>query len=327
MNALVTGGAGFIGSNLVRCLLGSGASVRVLDDLSTGRIENVSDIRGRFEMQAGDLTDPPTVAAAVEGVETVFHLAALPSVARSVADPIATHRVNSSGTLNVLLAAQNAAVRRVVYASSSSVYGDTPTLPKHEGMPVVPLSPYAASKLAGEAYCRAFTQSFGLETVALRFFNVFGPRQDPGSEYAAVIPRFVTRMLDGDRPMVFGDGGQSRDFTYIANVVQACILAAEAGPEASGEAMNIGFGRRTTLLELIGVLGEILETEIEPAFGPARTGDVRDSLADITKAERLIGYRPLVDLREGLTQTVEWFDRGREREREPVPARPTEERS
>lgn len=326
MNALVTGGAGFIGSNLVRCLLGSGASVRVLDDLSTGTRENVRDIEGRVEMLIEDVSDPAAVAAAVRGVETVFHLAALPSVARSVADPIATHRVNANGTLNVLLAARDEGVRRVVYASSSSVYGDTPTLPKHEGMAVVPLSPYAASKLTGEAYCRAFTRSFGLETVSLRFFNVFGPRQDPGSEYAAVIPRFVTRMLEGDRPTVFGDGAQSRDFTYIANVVQACVLAAEAGLGAAGEAMNIGFGRRTTLLELIEILGQILGSGIEPEFGPARTGDVRDSLADITKAERLIGYRPLVDLREGLTQTVEWFDRGREREREAVPARPTEER-
>lgn len=325
MNVLVTGGTGFIGSNLVRSLLGSGASVRVLDDLSTGREENLVDLTGALDLVVGDVRDTGTVTSAVQGTEVVFHLAALPSVARSIVDPMATHEVNATGTLNVLLASRDAGVRRVVYASSSSVYGDTPTLPKHERMPLAPLSPYAASKLTGEAYCRAFARSFGIETVSLRFFNVFGPRQDPTSEYAAVVPRFVNRVLEGASPTVFGDGGQSRDFTYIGNVVQACVLAAEAGPEAAGEVMNVGFGRRTTLLELIGILGEIVGATVEPAFGPPRPGDVRDSLADISKAERLIGYRPLVDLREGLAETVAWFDRGRGGDREPVPARSMEE--
>lgn len=325
MNVVVTGGMGFIGSNLVRCLLASGASVRVLDDLSTGREENLVGLSGDLDVALGDVRDPGLLASVIRGAEVVYHLAALPSVARSIANPVATHEVNATGTLNVLVSARDAGVRRVVYASSSSVYGDTPTLPKHEGMQPVPLSPYAVSKLAGEAYCRAFTRSFRLETVALRFFNVFGPRQDPESEYAAVIPRFVTRLLDGEPPTVFGDGAQSRDFTYIGNVVQACLLAAEAGPDAAGEAMNVGFGRRITLLDLLDMLGEILELPVEPTFGPPRPGDVRDSLADISKAERLIGYRPLVDLRQGLTETVAWFERTRRRERATVPARTTEE--
>lgn len=320
MTVLVTGGAGFIGSNLVRCLLGSGQSVRVLDDLSSGRKENLLDIEGRFEMVIGDVRDRSTVAAAVRDVDAVFHLAALPSVARSVADPIGTHLINAGGTLNVLLAARDQGVRRVVYASSSSVYGDAPILPKHEGMSPETMSPYAASKLAGEAYCRAFTESFGLMTVSLRFFNVFGPRQDPASEYAAVIPRFITQILGGSRPTVFGDGGQSRDFVYIANVVQACILAAEAGPASAGEAMNIGVGRGTSLIQLIEVLRRLLGIEIEPEFAPGRPGDVRDSLADIAKAEQLIGYRPLVDLREGLAQTVRWLDSRRDRDRMLAPS-------
>lgn len=314
-NVLVTGGAGFIGSNLIRSLLGSGASVRVLDDLSTGKRENIRDLEDRFEMVLGDVTDRGIVAAAVRGVETVFHLAALPSVERSIADPVAAHHVNATGTLAVLLAARDAGVRRVVYASSSAVYGDASTIPHDESMPVMALSPYAASKLAGETYCQAFTRSFGLETVSLRFFNVFGPRQDPDSEYAAVIPRFAARVLEGDRPTVFGDGRQTRDFTYIANVVQACILAAEAGPDSAGEAMNIGVGRATSLLELVAALGDIFGTAVEPEFAPGRAGEVRHSVADIMRAERLIGYRPLVDLRQGLTETVAWL------ERQPVPAR------
>ncbi|HEX6207715.1 MAG TPA: SDR family oxidoreductase [Actinomycetota bacterium] len=323
MIVLVTGGTGFIGSNLVRCLLGAGASVRVLDDLSTGRQENLDGLNGGLDIVVGDVRDGELLASVVRGTEVVYHLAALPSVARSIADPVATHDVNATGTLKVLLSARDAGARRVVYASSSSVYGDTPTLPKHEGMPVAPLSPYAASKLAGEAYCRSFTRSFSLETVALRFFNVFGPRQDPASQYAAVIPRFVNQVLQGESPTVFGDGEQSRDFTYIGNVVQACVLAAEAAAEASGRAMNVGFGRRTTLLELIQILGRIVGREIEPAFAPPRPGDVRDSLADISMAERLIGYRPLMDLRGGLTETVEWFERARRRIA--VPARSMEE--
>lgn len=312
MQVLVTGGAGFIGSNLVRGLVERGASVRVLDDLSTGSAENLDGVEGRVDLTIGDVREARTVISAIDRVDVVYHLAALPSVARSLLDPVATHRVNAGGTLNVLVAARAAGVRRVVYASSSSVYGDTPTLPKREEMPAAPLSPYAAAKLSGEAYCRAFTRSLGLETVALRFFNVFGPRQDPSSEYAAVIPRFLTRMLAGERPVVFGDGGQSRDFTFVANVVEACMLAGEAGPESAGEVVNVGFGERTTLLELIDILDGVLGTRTRPEFSPPRPGDVRDSLADVTRAERLIGYRPHVEVREGLARTVEWFRRAGE---------------
>lgn len=308
MDVLVTGGAGFIGSNLVRSLVASGDRVRVLDDLSTGFLRNVEDVNGGVEMVEADVRDAGAVRAAADGVEVVYHLAALPSVARSVADPLASHRVNVDGTLNVLTAAVATGVRRVVYASSSSVYGDTPTLPKHEDMSPSPRSPYAASKLAGEAYCRAFAGAFGLETVALRFFNVFGPRQDPASEYAAVVPRFIARMLGGEPPEVYGDGSQSRDFTFVANAVQACVLAGSAGPEASGEAVNVGCGGQTTLLELIDILNDVLGTDLHPVFRAPREGDVRHSRAAIEKAERLLGYRPLVGLREGLVESVRWFE-------------------
>jgi UDP-N-acetylglucosamine/UDP-N-acetyl-alpha-D-glucosaminouronate 4-epimerase len=306
MDVLVTGGAGFIGSNLVRGLLDIGERVRVLDDLSTGRAENLDGVLDGVDLVHGDIRVPETVRWATEGAEVVYHLAALPSVARSVADPLPTHRVNVDGTLNLLQAALAAGVRRVVYASSSSVYGDTPTLPKHEDMPVSPLSPYAASKLAGEAYCRAFATAYGLETTGLRFFNVFGPRQDPGSEYAAVVPTFITAMLDGRSPQIFGDGTQSRDFTFVGNVVQACQLAA-AAPPAAGQVMNVGCGARTSLLELVGELNDLLGTRIEPSFSEPRTGDVRHSEAAIARAEELIGYRPAVGVREGLAETVEWF--------------------
>jgi nucleoside-diphosphate-sugar epimerase len=228
-------------------------------------------------------------------------------VARSVADPRASHQVNVDGTLNVLLAAGEAGVRRLVYASSSSVYGDTAELPKHEGMPVSPRSPYAAAKLAGEAYCRAFASVFPLETVCLRFFNVFGPRQDPTSQYAAVVPRFVTRMLAGQPAEVVGDGRQTRDFTFVANAVEACRLAAVAGPPAVGEAMNVGCGDRISVLDLAGLVNDLLGDSIEPVFTPARPGDVRDSQAAIAKAGRLLGYRPLVSIRDGLAETVGWF--------------------
>jgi UDP-glucose 4-epimerase len=299
MKVLVTGGAGFIGSNLVQRLTASVRSIRVLDDLSTA-----------VTLLQGDVRDRAAVEAAVDGVEVVFHLAALPSVARSVADPFASHAVNVDGTLNVLSASLQAGVRRVVYASSSSVYGNTATLPKHEQMMLATLSPYAASKLAGEAYCRAFTHVYGLETVSLRFFNVFGPRQDPTSPYAAVIPRFLSSMLAGNSPEVYGDGKQSRDFTFVANAVQACLAAAEAGPQAAGEVMNVGCGQRTTLLELIGMLNKLLATDIQPSFHPPRQGDVRDSEASIAKAGRLLGYYPVVSVPEGLTETARWFAGG-----------------
>jgi nucleoside-diphosphate-sugar epimerase len=305
VTVMVTGGAGFIGSNLLRRLNANRERVRVLDDLSTGSLANLED--AGVDMTIGDIRDPDAVREAVAGTDVVYHLAALPSVARSVADPMKSHQVNVTGTMTVLQAARDAGVRRVVYASSSSVYGDTPTLPKEEGMSPQPQSPYAASKLAGEAYCRAFSRVYGVETVSLRFFNVFGPRQDPASEYAAVIPRFVTQMLAGDRPTVFGDGTQSRDFTYVDNAVRACILAGEAGPEAAGEVVNIACGQRITLLDLVGELNRLLGTDLEPSFGDPRPGDVRHSLAAIDRADRLIGYRPEMDVRRGLEDTVAWF--------------------
>jgi UDP-glucose 4-epimerase len=307
MDVLVTGGAGFIGSNLVRHLLAAGDRVRVLDDLSTGHRANLEGVEA--EVIEGDVRDQELVRRACRGAEVVYHLAALPSVARSLADPARTNDVNVRGTLSVLLAARAEGVRRVVYASSSSIYGDAPTLPKEEGMPPLPRSPYAAAKLAGEAYCRAFTASLGLETVSLRFFNVFGPRQDPASPYAAVIPRFASRMLAGEPPVIFGDGRQSRDFTYVANAVRACRLAAEADGEVAGEVLNVACGRRTSLLELVALLNRLLGTSLEPVFADPQPGDVRHSEAAIAKAERLLGYRPLVGVEEGLAETVEWVAR------------------
>jgi nucleoside-diphosphate-sugar epimerase len=307
MNVLVTGGAGFIGSSLARSLAGDGHAVRVLDDFSTGRKENLDGVEGDLEVLEGDVRDPAAVARAVAGAEVVHHLAALPSVARSVADPRASHQVNVDGTLNVLLAAVDAGVGRVVYASSSSVYGDTPVLPKHEAMPVSPRSPYAAAKLAGEAYCRSFARVYPLQTICLRFFNVFGPRQDPASPYAAVVPRFVTRMLAGQPAEVTGDGRQTRDFTFVDNAVQACRLAAGAGPEAVGEAMNVGCGDRLSVLDLVELINGLLPERVDPVLVPARPGDVRDSQAAVDKAGRLLGYRPLVPVRDGVMATVRWF--------------------
>ena len=307
MNVLVTGGAGFIGSSLVRSLAADGHAVRVLDDFSTGKAANLDGVDGDLEVLEGDLRDPAAVAKAVAGAEVIHHLAALPSVARSVADPRASHEVNVSGTLNLLLAAVEAGVGRVVYASSSSVYGDTPVLPKHEDMPVSPRSPYAAAKLAGEAYCRSFARVYPIQTVCLRFFNVFGPRQDPNSQYAAVVPRFATRMLAGRPAEVTGDGRQTRDFTFVANAVRACRLATTAGPDAVGETMNVGCGDRISVLDLVELVNDLLPERVDPVFTPARPGDVRDSQASIAAAERLIGYRPLVGVREGVATTVRWF--------------------
>jgi UDP-glucose 4-epimerase len=307
MNVLVTGGGGFIGSNLAHVLAGSGDSVRILDDFSTGRPENLDGIAADVTVIKGDLRDQLEVRRAVAGVEVVYHLGALPSVARSVADPRRCHEVNVTGTLNVLQESLQAGARRLVYASSSSVYGDTQVLPKHEELPVAPRSPYAAAKLAGEAYCRSFARVYPLETVCVRFFNVFGPRQDPASQYAAVIPRFITRMLAGEPPVVDGDGRQTRDFTFVANAVEACRLAAQAGPEAVGEAFNIGCGERISLLDLVSLLNDLLGQRVEPVFAAPRPGDVRDSEAAIDKAASLLGYRPLVPVREGLAATVQWF--------------------
>ena len=311
MRVLVTGGGGFIGSNLVEALLRRGDDVCVLDDFSTGRRSNLDEVEswraaagGAFELIEGDITCAETVGRAVAGCDVVLHQAAIPSVARSVQDPMASHRVNMDGTLTLLLAARDAGVRRFVAASSSSLYGESEELPKVETMTPAPISPYGIDKLAGETYCRVFTQLYGLPTVALRYFNVFGPRQDPGSEYSAVIPKFASMMMEGRAPTVNGEGLQTRDFTYIDNVVQVNLLAAQAPEEACGEAYNVACGGRISLLDLIGKLNEILGTRLEPAFGPPRAGDIQHSLADISKAGRLLGYRPAISVDEGLARTV-----------------------
>jgi nucleoside-diphosphate-sugar epimerase len=303
---LVTGGAGFIGSNIVEELLRRDERVRVLDNFSTGRKENLAPLLGLVELIEGDLRDLPTVRRAVEGVDYILHQAALPSVQRSIDDPLATHAANTTGTLNLLLAAHEAGVKRVVFAASSSVYGDSPTLPKREDMLPQPKSPYAVSKLTGEHYCRAFTEVHGLETVCLRYFNVFGPRQDPASQYAAVIPLFITAILQGKPPTVHGDGLQSRDFTYVSNVVHANLLAATA-PGVAGRVFNVACGQRYTLLDLIAALNDILGTQVAPAHTDPRPGDVRHSLADITAAQEALGYQVVVDFREGLRRTVAWY--------------------
>jgi len=303
---LVTGGAGFIGSHIAETLLKQGESVRVFDNLATGRSSNLGPLQGlagHFEFVQGDLRDSNAVRAAVEGVEVVFHQGALASVPRSIAEPVISLETNIIGTQNVLLAARDAGVRRVVYASSSSVYGDTPVLPKHEEMPTAPMSPYAVQKLTGELLCGVFTRIYGLETVALRYFNVFGPRQDPTSEYAAVIPRFLTALLEKRHPIVFGDGEQTRDFTYIENVVQANLLAATS-PAAVGAAMNIGCGERISLNAVLQTAGELLGMHVHAEYRDPRPGDVRDSLADISRARRLLDYRPKVTFREGLAGTL-----------------------
>ena len=304
---VVTGGAGFIGSHLVEELIRREQDVVVLDDFSTGLRQNLAPFEGSFELVEGTITDRTVCARAMEGADYVFHQAALGSVPRSVADPHTTHAVNATGTLNVLDAAREAGVRRVVYAASSSAYGDTEELPKHEGMVGRPRSPYAVSKLTGEGYCRAFHASYGLETVALRYFNVFGPRQDPNSQYAAVIPLFATAALTGSQPTIFGDGEQSRDFTFIANIVEANMLACHGPSEASGEVYNVGAGDRTTINQLWSLIAEAAGAEVEPRHEAPRPGDVRHSLASLERIERVLGYRPEVDVREGLRRTVEWY--------------------
>jgi nucleoside-diphosphate-sugar epimerase len=305
---LITGGAGFIGSHIAQALLDSGESVCILDNLATGKETNLAALGGRARFIQGDLRDYDTVRAAMEGVEVVFHQAALASVPRSIADPVGSLETNINGTQNVLLAARDAGVRRVVYASSSSVYGDTPTLPKREDMSPHPMSPYAVQKLTGELLCGVFTRIYGLETVALRYFNVFGPRQDPLSEYAAVIPRFLTALIEKRRPIVFGDGEQTRDFTYITNVVRANLLAASS-PAAVGYAMNIGCGQQVSLNTVLRLAGELLGVTVNAEYREPRAGDVRDSLADISLAQRLLGYEPTVSFREGLMHTLDALSR------------------
>ena len=306
MRYLVTGGGGFIGGHLVEELVRRGEGVRVLDDFSTGRRENLAALADRIELVEGSVTDPATVASAVRGVEFVLHQAALPSVPRSVADPVRTNAVNVTGTLNLLVAARDAKVRRFVFASSSSVYGENAELPKREEMAARPLSPYAVSKLAGENYALAFHRVYGFPAVALRYFNVFGPRQDPTSQYSGVIAKFATALLEGGRPSIDGDGSQSRDFTYVSDVVAANLAACER-MEAVGQVMNVARGESRTVLELFAALAELTGHHAEPQFAPARTGDVKHSLAAIERAARLLGYRPAVEWRKGLQRTVEWY--------------------
>ncbi len=306
----VTGGAGFIGSNLAEYLLSRGYEVVIIDNFSTGKRENLAGwtekASGRAVVLEADINETDRLRRALEGVRFVFHQAAIPSVPRSVADPQATNSANISGTLSVLVASRDAGVKRVVVASSSSVYGDDPELPKLESRLGRPLSPYALSKVVCEEYCRLFYQIYGLETVCLRYFNVFGPRQDPKSEYSAVIPRFSTRLLSGVPPTIYGDGEQSRDFTFVANVIDANWKAATS-PGAVVEAFNIGCGQRTSLNQLLDALNNALGTRIGASYEPARTGDVRHSVADISKAKRLLDYSPRVTLEEGLKRVVEWY--------------------
>ncbi len=303
---LVTGGAGFIGSNIAEELVKSGYSVKIIDNFLTGKRENISSFLDKIELVEGDIRDYDSCKRAVEGIDFVLHQAALPSVPRSIEDPLLTTDINIKGTLNILLASREAKVKGFVFASSSSVYGDDPNLPKKEGTLGNPLSPYAISKLAGEKYCRVFSQIFGLVTVCLRYFNIFGPRQDPSSQYAAVVPNFITRMLKGESPTIFGDGEQTRDFTYVSNVAEANILASKA-QGVSGEVFNIACGERTTVNSLVSNLNEILKEEIKPSYAEPRPGDVRDSFADMSKAKKMLKYEALVPFGKGLEETIRWY--------------------
>ncbi len=313
---LVTGGAGFIGSNIVEELLRRGERVRILDNFSTGKRENIVQLQQKLaaesnnhlqlELVEGDVRSYHIVREAVEGVDFILHQAALPSVPRSVKDPITSNEVNVVGTLNILNAAREARVRRIVYASSSSVYGDLDVLPKTEDMLPKPLSPYAVSKLAGEKYCQVFTRLYGLETVILRYFNVFGPRQDPNSQYSAVIPKFIQLIKNGESPVIYGDGSQSRDFTYVSNVVEANLLACEQGlEELSGEVFNIAFGKRVTINDLVEAINKALNTNVTPCYAEPRPGDVKHSLANIGKARQFLGYEPKIDFFEGLKKIID----------------------
>lgn len=308
---LVTGGAGFIGSHIASAMAAAGARVRVLDDLSTGHRENLDEIGGDIDFVEGSVADEALLAKALDGVELVFHEAAIPSVPRSVEAPRNTHIASVDGTFSLLLAAKEAGVKRFVYAASSSAYGDQPTLPKVEHMPPDPLSPYAVAKLVGEYYCRVFTRVYGLETVSLRYFNVFGPRQDPGSQYSGVVSRFISALSTNERPVIFGDGEQSRDFTYIENVVGANLSAASA-PNAAGKVINVANGQRVTLNQLLEELKELTgRKDVTAEYREPRVGDVRHSLADITMARELLGYESKVDLREGLQRTLDWWKTSR----------------
>jgi len=304
---LVTGGAGFIGSHITEALVKRGDAVRVLDNFATGRKENLAGFEDKITLIRGDLNDPDALAEATNSVDVIYHLAALPSVPRSVDDPIGSNRANVDGTVALLWAAKNAQARRVVYSASSSAYGDSPHFPRVETLLPEPLSPYAVAKLAGEYYCRAFWECYGLETIGLRYFNVFGPRQNPESQYAAAIPLFITAILEDRSPTVYGDGEQSRDFTYIENVVQANLRAAEAPKEACGKVFNTACGQSVTVNETIAAINRILGKNVPSVFAPPRPGDVKHSNADISLARKLLDYEPTVMFEEGLERTMEYF--------------------
>ena len=305
--SLVTGGAGFIGSNMARFLLDKGQKVRVLDNFETGKRENLTEIAERIELIKGDIRDKDTVERAVKGADVIYHLAALGSVPRSMKDPATTHDVNVGGTFNVLLAARDAKVRRIVFASSSSVYGQCKVLPQHEGLPLCPISPYGATKAIGEIYFRAFYETYGVQSVCLRYYNVFGPRQDPTSQYAAAIPLFVSALLRDKRPTIFDDGEQSRGFTYINNVMQANWLAANA-KETHGEAVNISTKNAVSVNTVVNTIRKLLGKEnVKPVYAPPRPGDIKHSLADVKKAKELIGYEPFVSFEEGIAMAIDWY--------------------
>lgn len=305
---LITGIGGFIGSSLARELLRRGEQVRGVDNFSTGRRENLAEIAGQIDCRAADILDLEAMKSACAGVDYILHQAAIPSVPKSVLDPIGSNRANVDGTVNVLVAARDAKVKRVVYAASSSAYGDTPTLPKHEGMTPDPISPYAVAKLAGERYMISFYRCYGLETVALRYFNIFGPRQDPSSPYSGVLAKFITLMLNGKQPTMFGDGEQSRDFTYVDNAVEANLLACKASAaDVAGKVFNVATGRRVTLNETFQLLQGLTSYSGSAIHGAERGGDIKHSLADISLAEKHLGYKPKVNFEDGLKRTVEWY--------------------
>ncbi len=303
---LVTGGAGFIGSNIVEELVRQGAQVRVIDNFATGKLENLRPFKDRIDFQEVDICDLEALKKAVRGADYVLHQAAIPSVPKSVIDPITSHNADLTGTLHVLWAAREAGVKRLVYAASSSAYGENPELPKREEMPSRAISPYGLMKYVGEEYCRLFTELYGLETVSLRYFNVFGPRQDPSSQYSGVLSRFITAMLAGKRPVIFGDGEQSRDFTFVANVVQGNLLACHS-PGAAGKMYNLACGQRVTLNQVVAQLNSILGTTLEPIYEPSRVGDIKHSLAEISRAKADLKYAPSVQFEEGLRLTVDWY--------------------
>ena len=305
---LVTGGGGFIGSHIVHELVAAGEEIRVLDNFATGRAENLVEVRDRINLCEGDIRDLEKIRPHFSGVDYVVHLAAIPSVPRSVADPVTSNAVNINGTLNVLLAARDAQVKRLVFAASSAAYGDNPVLPRLESHEPRPLSPYALTKLTGEYYCQIFTHLYGLEAVALRYFNIFGPRQNPDSPYTGVLSKFIAAYARGETPTIFGDGEQSRDFTYVANAVSATLLACTA-PGVAGKIINVGVGERYTLNQTIALLNKIFGRQVTPCYGAARPGDVRHSQADISLARQLLGYEPTVRFEQGLRQTVEWYRR------------------